>query len=101
MSKPHRGSSLRELHARGRGVCPVCKKTNIKVLYEQEAGDQKFKLCKVCRAAVKHGTKSLPVTVTAKAPASEEAPAKAAPAAAEPVAEAAEATPAAEEPAVE
>jgi len=61
MSKPHRGRSIRELFARGRGECPVCKRNNVKILYEQEAGGQKFKICKVCRAAVKHGKKSLPV----------------------------------------
>jgi len=62
MSKPHRGRSIRELFARGRGECPVCKRKNVKILYEQEAGDKKIKICKTCRAAVKNGTKSLPVT---------------------------------------
>jgi len=62
MSKPHRGRSIRELYARGRGECPVCKRKNIKILYEQDSGDQKFKICKTCRAAVKNGKKSLPVT---------------------------------------
>jgi len=61
MSKPHRGRSIRELFARGRGECPVCKRKNVKILYEQESGDQKFKICKTCKAAVKHGKKSLPV----------------------------------------
>ena len=59
MSKPHRGKSLRELPSRGRGECPVCKRTNVKILYEQDAGEKKVKLCKTCKAAVKHGTKSL------------------------------------------
>jgi len=97
MAKPHRGRSIRELYAHGRGECPVCKRSNVKVLYEQESGDQKFKICKVCRAAIKHGTKSLPVVASAKpaaaaaapAPAKAAEPAKAAPAA-EPVAAAAE-----------
>jgi len=62
MSKPHRGRSIRELFARGRGECPVCKRKNVKILYEQEAGEQKFKICKTCKAAVKHGTKKLPVS---------------------------------------
>jgi len=61
MAKPHRGRSIRELFARGRGECPVCKRKNVKILYEQDAGDKKIKICKTCRAAVKHGTKSLPV----------------------------------------
>jgi uncharacterized Zn finger protein (UPF0148 family) len=58
MSKPHRGKSIRELAAHGRGTCPVCGTTGIKVLYE--AGEQKVKVCKPCRAAVKHGKKSVP-----------------------------------------
>jgi len=66
MSKPHRGRSIRELFARGRGECPVCKRKNVKILYEQDSGDQKFKICKTCKAAVKHGKKSLPAAEKAK-----------------------------------
>ncbi|MCL2208946.1 MAG: hypothetical protein FWB89_02165 [Treponema sp.] len=65
MSKPHRGRSIRELFARGRGECPVCKRNNVKILYEQEADGQKFKLCKTCKAAVKSGAKKLPVSAKA------------------------------------
>jgi ribosomal protein L37AE/L43A len=67
MSKPHRGRSIRELFARGRGECPVCKRKNVKILYEKDAGDKKIKICKICKAAVKNGTKSLPVTEKAAA----------------------------------
>jgi len=59
MSKPHRGKSIRELVSRGRGECPVCKRKNVKLLYEQDAGDKKVKVCKICRAAIKHGKKSV------------------------------------------
>jgi len=76
MSKPHRGRSIRELFAHGRGECPVCKRKNVKVLYEQEAGDQKFKICKTCRAAIKNGTKSLPVTAKKAEPVEAEETAK-------------------------
>jgi hypothetical protein len=31
----------------------------VKILYEQEVGEQKIKICKVCKAAVKHGKKSI------------------------------------------
>ena len=62
MSKAHRGKGIRELFARGRGVCPVCGATGIKLMYEQEAGGQKVKVCKFCKAAVKHGKKSVPIT---------------------------------------
>jgi hypothetical protein len=59
MSKSHRGKSLRELPKFGRGECPVCKRKNVKLLYEQEAEGKKVKVCKTCRAAIKHGKKSL------------------------------------------
>ena len=59
MSKVHRGKGIIDQYAHGRGVCPVCKRTNVKILYEQEHGDQKIKICKICKAAVKHGTKSM------------------------------------------
>ena len=36
MSKAHRGSGIRELLRSGRGTCPVCKRSGIKVLYEHE-----------------------------------------------------------------
>ncbi|MDR0601862.1 MAG: hypothetical protein LBG42_05725 [Treponema sp.] len=65
MSKAHRGKGIRELAARGRGKCPVCKRQNVKILYEQEAGEVKVKICKVCRAAVKHGRKSVIDTAVA------------------------------------
>jgi RNA polymerase subunit RPABC4/transcription elongation factor Spt4 len=68
MSKAHRGKGLREQASHGRGECPVCKRNNVKVLYEQEAGEQKFKICKTCKAAIKNGNKSLPVTASSAAP---------------------------------
>ena len=66
MSKAHRGKGIRELFAQGRGECPVCKRNNVKVLYEMDSGDQKFKICKTCKAAIKHGKKSLPVVEKAE-----------------------------------
>ena len=60
MSKAHRGKGIRDQFAHGRGECPVCKRKSVKVLYETEAGEQKFKICKTCKAAVKSGKKSLP-----------------------------------------
>jgi CRISPR/Cas system-associated protein Cas10 (large subunit of type III CRISPR-Cas system) len=59
MSKAHRGKGIRELFHKGRGECPVCKRSNVKILYEQEQGEAKIKICKVCKAAVKHGKKSV------------------------------------------
>ncbi|MDR0551994.1 MAG: hypothetical protein LBG72_08275 [Spirochaetaceae bacterium] len=74
MSKAHRGKGIWELAARGRGVCPVCKRENVKVLYEQETDGQKVKICKTCKAAISHGKKSLNMTA-ATAPAKAETPA--------------------------
>jgi RNA polymerase subunit RPABC4/transcription elongation factor Spt4 len=48
-------------------VCPVCKRDNVKVLYELEAGGAKVKVCKTCKAAVSHGKKSLPASGAAEA----------------------------------
>ncbi|WP_461246157.1 hypothetical protein [Treponema sp. R6D11] len=88
MSKPHRGQSLRELYAHGRGECPICKRKNIKVLFEMEAGGQKFKICKTCKAAIKNGTKKLPVVESAAPPVEEKAEAPAETTTTEAVAEA-------------
>jgi hypothetical protein len=71
MSKAHRGKGIREQAAHGRGECPVCKRKNVKLLYEQEAGEVKVKICKICRAAVKHGKKSVIDTAFAVKPAAD------------------------------
>jgi hypothetical protein len=64
MSKAHRGKGIRELASRGRGSCPICSRKNIKVLYEQEVGEgetkTKIKICKTCKAALKHNKKTVP-----------------------------------------
>jgi len=67
MSKAHRGKGIRELVSRGRGECPVCKRRNVKILYEQEADDKKIKICKTCKAAIKHNKKSVIDTSVAQA----------------------------------
>ncbi|MDR0637560.1 MAG: hypothetical protein LBG27_01430 [Spirochaetaceae bacterium] len=59
MSKAHRGKGIRELVSAGRGECPVCKRSGVKILYEMESGGQKIQICKTCKAAIKHGKKSL------------------------------------------
>ena len=67
MAKPHRGKIIRELPFHGRGECPVCKRKNVKILFEQDAGEKKVKICKICKAAIKHGKKSVGDTGPAKA----------------------------------
>jgi len=49
MSKNNRGAGLREIPGRGRGTCPICGRTSIKVLYELKKEDQTIKVCKFCR----------------------------------------------------
>ncbi|MBN1687458.1 MAG: hypothetical protein JW852_12430 [Spirochaetales bacterium] len=57
MSKAHRGSGIRNLVKSGRNACPICKRTGIKVLYEQEVNEKKFSVCKQCKAAIAKGKK--------------------------------------------
>jgi CRISPR/Cas system-associated protein Cas10 (large subunit of type III CRISPR-Cas system) len=59
MSKAHRGKGICELFHNGRGLCPVCKRDNVKILYEHDKGETKVRICKICKAAVKHGKKSV------------------------------------------
>ena len=67
MAKPHRGKGIRELYSHGRGECPVCKRINVKILYELDAGGKKVKICKICKAAIKHGKRSVIDTSQAQA----------------------------------
>ena len=67
MAKGHRGKGILDLFARGRGTCPVCGTSGIKLLYEHDAGDEKVKVCKPCRAAIKRGKKSIPAKQAAAA----------------------------------
>ena len=67
MAKNHRGKGIKDQYAHGRGECPVCKRGSVKILYEQDAGEKKLKICKVCKAAIKSGKKSISHLVVAKA----------------------------------
>lgn len=55
MAKAHRGFGIRELPNRGRGECPICKRTGIKVVYEREINGKKVMVCKPCRVALSRG----------------------------------------------
>ncbi|MBN2810817.1 hypothetical protein K7J14_12875 [Treponema zuelzerae] len=55
MSKAHRGKGIRTNPNHGRGVCPVCKREQVKTLYDQEVAGVKSKICKTCKAAIKNG----------------------------------------------
>lgn len=50
MSKAHRGKGIADLVAGGRGSCPVCKRSGVKLLYETEIEGKKTKICKICKA---------------------------------------------------
>jgi len=55
MSKAHRGKGLVEETKGGRATCPLCKRTGIKVVYEQDINEKKFKVCKQCKTALAKG----------------------------------------------
>lgn len=56
MSKAHRGTPLKqETPGSGRGTCPLCKRSGIKLLYEHEVNEKKLSLCKQCHSAIKAG----------------------------------------------
>lgn len=49
MSKSKRGKALWTLPSRGRGTCPVCRSTRIKLLYTRKSStEQVLKVCKSC-----------------------------------------------------
>lgn len=49
MAKNKRGKSLWTLPQRGRGTCPVCGSTRIKLLYTKTTSSgQPLKVCKKC-----------------------------------------------------
>ncbi|MEI2283416.1 MULTISPECIES: hypothetical protein [Paenibacillus] len=53
MAKTKRGRVLWSLPSRGRGTCPICKSTRIKLLYTQTKTDgTSLKVCKKCSKAV-------------------------------------------------
>ena len=55
MSKAHRGSGIRDQVKSGRGICPLCKRTAIKTVYEQDFDGKKVIICKQCKSAVAKG----------------------------------------------
>ena len=103
MSKNNRGKSLRDVPSRGRGECPLCKRTSVKVLFEQEDDGKKIKICKICKAAIKNGKIKLAVSKEQPAVSKEQPAVSKEPAAAseEPAAASEEPATASEEPADE
>ena len=55
MGKTHRGKGLKEQVRNGRNVCPVCKRTAVKVVFEVQVKEKTIKVCKTCKASIAHG----------------------------------------------
>lgn len=49
MSKKNRGAGLMNVPYKGRGTCPICQATGIKLLYALKGQDQSLKVCKRCQ----------------------------------------------------
>ncbi len=70
MSKGHRGKGLKEKPKGGRGICPVCKREGVKVIYEREIDKVKTNVCKICNTKL---AKKAKATEVKAAPAAQEA----------------------------
>lgn len=67
MAKTNRGKGIRNfyidpngvvhegLYNNGRGTCPACGRTGVKVLYEQTVDEITVKVCKRCNTAIGRG----------------------------------------------
>jgi len=69
MSKAHRGAGIVKEANHGRGTCPICKRTETKLLYEQTVDGNKVKVCKVCDAHIKNVAAKAGKSAKAAAPA--------------------------------
>ncbi len=49
MGKSHRGKGIIKLPAHGRGTCPICNRTRIKLLYPVKIDGVTKNVCKNCR----------------------------------------------------
>jgi hypothetical protein len=58
MSKNHRGKGIKEKPRSGRGTCPVCKRTGVKVIYEREIDKVKTNICKICNSVLSKKVKA-------------------------------------------
>ena len=76
MGKTHRGKGLKDQVRHGRAVCPVCKRTAVKVVFEVTVKEKTFKVCKTCKASIANGKLQKEVeALAAAAPAAAPAPA--------------------------
>lgn len=49
MPRTHRGKALWVLPGRGRGRCPICGRTGVKLLYGRIVKSETLDVCKRCR----------------------------------------------------
>jgi hypothetical protein len=49
MAKTRRGRALWTLPGRGKGLCPGCSRTGVKLLYQVTLKGENTKVCKRCR----------------------------------------------------
>ncbi|MCB5262528.1 MAG: hypothetical protein LHW64_04835 [Candidatus Cloacimonetes bacterium] len=49
MAKNNRGTEVKKLPNQGRGECPSCHRTGVKLLYDIKIGEKTIKVCKVCK----------------------------------------------------
>lgn len=51
MSKNHRGKGLKNVPKRGRGICPICGRTAVKIVWEWKNKEGKtVNVCKLCKS---------------------------------------------------
>lgn len=67
MAKTHRGKGIRHLYVdlkqnvhngeynNGRGTCPICVRTGVKMLYSRKVGENAVNVCKRCNTAIGRG----------------------------------------------
>ncbi|MGL4523897.1 MAG: hypothetical protein ACRCVN_00030 [Spirochaetia bacterium] len=59
MSKAHRGKGLLDRVSKGRGTCPACKRTGIKIIHEVSVQEKSHSVCKECSKGIQKGKISL------------------------------------------
>lgn len=52
MSKNHRGKGIADQYRKGRGTCPICKRTSVKITHEREIDKVQVKVCKICNVTL-------------------------------------------------
>jgi hypothetical protein len=67
MGKTHRGKGLKDQARGGRGECPVCHRTAVKIVYEVQVKEATVKVCKICKATIGNAKAAKPAEAAAAA----------------------------------